>query len=389
MPPFQYTQADLQAEMNRGIQGRQGLLIDPIATMNAGVREALSELRIRSTKRKTTLVPNLVYGPFQYVLPSDCLGSDIIDIPAQAKRYDGEFTLVPPEQFARAPKKGDIAIDDYNGIRVLLIDSRTHDQSVTIDPITVEDSGGNNIWNAFGDGDNVRTDSDQYIKGAASVAYDIDGSGGTTAGIEKDALPTIDLSGFIGQAARFVTYSRLTSATGVLSIKLRLGTSPTDYFEFTVTTRLDGTAFANGQNLLAFDASIYTVTGSPDENDITYVSLFLVKETSKINENGYAFNMLEARKGQYADAKYYSKCGWTTSAGVYIKNSTTTTDLLVADQDEFDLIVKKVLTKAVREADLGEAAVNRADQDWKDAKAIYAMENPGEDKVVISSYHHY
>lgn len=386
---FIYTQTDLQAEMNRGIQGRQGLLIDVQATMNAGVREAISEVRIRSTKRKATLVPNLVHGEFLYPLQADCLADNIIDIPAQATRYDGEFTLVPAEQFMRMPRKGDIAVDDYNGIRVLLINSHTPDISVVIDPLTAEDSGGGNIWNAFGTATNVRTDSDQYIKGAASVAYDLGASSGTTAGIYKDQLPTTDLSEFIGHVARFVTYARITSASNITNFKLRLGNDASNYFEFTVTQRLDATAFAAGQNLLAFDASSYTSTGSPDAADITYAALFMTKTTGKVSENGYAFNVLEARKGQYADFKYYTKYPWTTSGGTYIQNSTSPSDLLVADQDEFDLIAKKVICKAVREADLGAEAIRQADQDWKDAKAAYALENPGEDKPIISSYHTY
>lgn len=389
MPHFQYTQADLQDEMNRGIQGRQGLLTDPQATMNAAVREAIGELRIRSTKRKMTLVPNLVNGPFLYPLPSDCLADAIIDIPAQATRYDGEFTLVPAEQFMRNPQRGDIAVDDYNGIRVLLIDSRTPDHSVTIDPITVEDSGGGNTWDAFGDAENVRTDSDQYITGSGSVAFDIDATAGTTAGIEKTDLPSVDLSEFIGHVGLFVTYARLTSATGVTNLKLRLGSNNLNYYEFTITVRLDGTALVAGQNPVGFDALTYTTTGSPDSADITYAALFMTKLTSKVSEYGYAFNLLEARKGQYADVKYYTKYPWYSAAGAYIANSTTTTDKLLADTDEFDLFAKKSICKAVREADLGDAAVRQADQDWKDAKAIYMGENAGEDKAVVTEYHTY
>lgn len=386
---FLYSQTQLQAEMNRGIQGRQGLLIDPQATMNAGVREAISEVRIRSTKRKATLVPNLVYGEFIYPLQADCLADDIIDIPAQATRYDGEFTLVPAEQFMRAPRKGDIAVDDYNNIRVLLINSSTPDISAVIDPLTAEDSGGTDIWYAFGTATNVQTDSDQYVKGSASVQYDIGAAVGTTAGLYKDALPAIDLSDFIGHVARFVTYARLTSPTNVTNLKLRLGNSATVYHEFTVTARLDGTSFLAGQNLVGFDATSYTTAGTPNLASITYVALFMTKTTGKVGESGYAFNMLEARKGQYADIKYYSKYPWTNSSGTYLLNSSSTSDLLVADQDEFDLIAKKVICKAVREADLGDSAVRQADKDWMDAKMAYVLQNPGEEKVIISSYHNY
>lgn len=387
--PFTYTQADLQAEMNRGIQNRQGLLSNVQQTLNASVREVLSEIRIRSTRRKVLLVPNMLNGVFEYVCPSDLQASDIIDIPAQAKRYDGEFTLVPSEQFARRPRKGDIAIDDFNGIRVLRIDSNTPDSSVTIDPLGVEDSGSGNIWNAFGGADDVATDSDQYVVGSSSVSFDIDATIATTAGLYKDALPTTDLSEFILHNALFVSYARLTSATNVTNLKLRLGSSASDYYEFTVTARLDGTAFSDGQNPIAFNALSPTTAGAPDAADITYVALFMTKTTGKVSENGYAFNLLQARKGQYADVKYYSNCGWQTSAGAYIANSTSATDILVAEQDEFDLFAKRAIMKATQEADLGGNAFVMAKKEYLEAKANYELKNPSEDKTNISSYHEY
>jgi len=374
--------------MNRGIQGKQGMLLDPQETMNEAVRLVLNEIRIRSTRRKALLVPNLLNGVFEYVCASDLHASAIIDIPAQAKRYDGEFTLVPSEQFAREPKAGEIAIDDFNGVRVLRIMSDTPDKSTSIDPLGVKGNTGD-LWQAFGGVDGIATDSDQFIKGSSSVQFNIDATSATTAGLYKDTLDSLDLTDYLLKAAKIFSYARITSTTGITNFKLRIGTGASNYYEATVTTQNDGTAFANGQNLLAFDLSSLTTVGSPDVADITYVAIFMTKLTSKVSSSGYAFNWLTARKGQYADVKYYSKYGWQSVAGAYKENSTAVDDVLVADTDEFDLFVKKARDIAADETDLSESQIARIKKDFDIAKANYELKNPSEDKTVVNTYYSY
>ncbi len=383
---FIYTQSDLQSGMNRGIQGKQDILADPEETMNEAVREVLNEVRIRSTRRQQALVPNLMNGKFEYAVLTDLHSDDIIDIPPNALRADREFTLVPSEQFARDPKVGDIAINDYNGIRSLLVFSAVDDNSVTIDPAAVVSSS---EWRAFGDATNVDSTTDDSVKGDTSITYDINAVGGTTAGIYNDSVMPADLSEYIRHPANVFTYARVTSPTNLTNFKLRLGSSASDYYEFTVTARNDGTAIIAGWNPLCFDLSTPTTTGSPDVTAITYAALFMTKTAAKISEDGYMFNLLEARRGKYANVLYYSKYGWQSSAGVYKENSTDASDLLVADTDEFDLFVKKARCIAADECDLPDNQIAHLTKKYLDAMATYMLKNPSEDKTVVSNYYTY
>lgn len=390
-----YTQADLQSSINRGIQGKSGLLIDIQDTMNEVVRELKTEVRLRSSKRSAALIPNLLSGIGQYFCPADLEGRGIVDVPSQAKRYDGEFNLVPYEQFSRAAKRGDIAIHDADRIRSLWIRSVTPDESVTIDPLSSL-SPGTGTWATFGDAINLAANSDDYVKGSASLEFDINGSAGTMAGIVLAAGATEDLSGYIGHSAIFPVNARVTSPTGITNYKLRLGTNSSNYFEFTVTTRLDGTAFLAGWNPLGFSGTSYTTTGTPDATDVTYRVLFMTKSTSKINEAGYMFNYLQARKGKYANVDYYSTYGWLDSVtGAYKANSISPLDILIADEDEFDLFVKKGRVLANAEADIPVGIsrtgkiINPLNDRYESAKANYQQLNPDDTKLTITSYHDY
>lgn len=393
---FIYTQSNLKDGMNRGIQGKVGMLSDFQETLNEAVRIVLSEVRLRSTRRSAALVPNLVTGDMEYVAPSDLEGSAIVDIPAQAKRYDGEFTLVPVEQFIRNSRAGDIAIKDANGIRTLLINSATTDSELVIATLANYNNGGTDIWTAFGVATNVAQNVDDYVKGSGSVSYDLSASSGTTAGIVNTGLRSFDLSKYIGYAASIFVYARITSVTNMSNFKLRLGSSASAYYEFTVTVRNDGNAFANGWNLLRFDCTSYTTTGSPTNTALTYAALYMTKTTGKISETGYLFNYMVAKKGKYANVDYYTKYGWQSSAGAYKENSTTTDDLLVADTDEYDLIVQKARVIASEELGIlgggiirGKYVPGPAIMKYNDLMANYKLKNPSEDKVMVSTYHDY
>ena len=383
-----YTQSDLKTRINAGIQGKIDMLVSPQDTMNEAAREVLTEVSLRSTRRKSTLTPNLFNEVYEYTCPTDLMGNKIIDIPAQAQRADGEFTFVPSEQFRRAPRVGDISIDDFNGTRILLINSATSDDSSSIVSLEEVDTGPAD-WTALGDATNIEANSDDYVRGNASIEFDIGSGATTTAGIYVDGASAVDLSEYISHSASVFVYARITSTTNITNFKLRLGQSASAYNEFTATTTNDGTAFAAGWNLIRFDLTSPTATGSPNTTSIDYVALYMTKTAGKINEAGYMFNGLIAKKGKYANIKYYSKYPWQSSTGTYKENSTDASDFLNADTDEFDLIVKKGRVIAAGETDLSEGQIDRLKKEYANAVAAYKLTSPAEDKAMVSTYYDY
>lgn len=379
-----YTQSDFKTRINAGIQGKVDMLISSQDLMNEAVRTVKNELKLRSHKRKTELVPNLFSDVYEYACPSDLEGLSIIDIPAQAKREDGEFQFVPPEQFRRDRKKGDISVDDYNGTRVLLIDSSVIDWTTQFISTTSVDD-----WTAFGDGENLTLNTHDYINPHSSIEFDISSAGGTTAGVYADNFGTKDLSEYIqGDASVFVNV-RLASATNVTNLKLHLGTSSGAYYEFTATTQSDGTAFQNGWNTVRFSLLNPTTTGAPNSSDIQYVAVYMTKTAGKVSENGYLINGMTAKRGKYHNIHYYTKYGWKDVAGAYKQNSTISTDFVLADEDEYDIFVAKGRMLAALELDFPEVNVARLGKQYNDAVERYKILNPSEEKTIISSYYRY
>ena len=386
---FVYTRSQLKSDINRGIQGKIGMLISGEDTVNEAVRNLFLKHDLRSAKRRAVLTPDLYNGIFEYNCPSDLKGNKIIDIPAQAKRQDGEFFLTTAEEFRRHNGKtaGEIAIDDYNAQRLLLINSNVNSKTVVVAELDGLGSGATANWAVFGDAENLAKDDADYVKGAGSLKFGISSAGGTTAGISNANVNSLDISDYLGGTSAFFVFARISSTTNLTSYTLRFGNSASVYHAKTVTTQADGTAFVAGWNLLRFDVDSLSDSGTPDDTAITYFALFMNKDATKVSETDYKFDWLVLKKGEIHYVHYYTKYGWQTSAGAYQENSSNDSDLLVADTDEYDLIVKEGRAIAAEETDLVPSKVTELKKERDVALNKYQLDYPSEAKITSTSYY--
>ena len=388
---FIYTRSDLKSRINAGIQNRIGMLVDADAMVNDLVRDVFLRTDMRSAKRRANLTPNLVTGIFPYNCPSDLKGDKVIDIPAQAKRQDGSFTLVTPNEFRlhNGTRKGEIAVEDFNGQRTLYIASGVNSLMLTVAELDSLSSGATADWALFGDATNVARDDADYVMGNGSIKFNISAAAGTTAGIQNSNVNTVDLTDYLGGTSSFFLYAKIASVTGLNSYTLRFGTNSSNYYSKTVTAQHDGTAFVAGFNLLRFDISSLTETGSVTDSTLNYFVMYMNKETTKVSESDYKFDWLVLAKGEIHYVHYYSNYGWQSSAGAYKQNSTDDGDLLVANENEYALIVKMGQAAAAAEVDLPESEVKAKESRAMEAYNKYVLDNPSEAMLQSTSYYDY
>lgn len=384
---FVYTRANLKTRINAGIKGKIGILISSEDTMNEAVREVVKDADLRSAKRKASLSPKLFSDIYDYAQPSDLKALSIIDVPPQVKRA-GEWYLVPFEEFDRLKRTNMIALHEYDGTKVLKIAADIDDDQVIVAELDSLSSGGG-TWEAVGDAENLTVDSDNYVKGGGSINWDIGSGGGTTAGIKNTSLNSFDLDDdYLGGNGALFVWVYLNSATDVTNFILRIGSGESAYHQKTITTRHDGTAFVAGWNLLRFDLTSLSDTGSPDDDAITFISIYMTKDAGKVSETDYRFDWIVLKKGEIHEVLYYSKYGWQSSAGAYKENSTDDSDLLVADTDEFNLFVLKGREIAAEEVDETELA-ERYRQKYNEKLVEYKIMNPSEAKILTNEYYEY
>lgn len=386
---FIYTRSQLKSRVNAGIHGRIGVLIDEDDFINDVAREVNTDIDMASTIRRGTLSPKLFNGIYDYTAPSDLKEQAIIDVPPQIKRDNGEWYLTTPEEFLRTRERDNniIAIEDANGIKKLLLSKNLDDENRVISELDSTTSGGG-TWIAFGDGTNITADQDDFVKGAGSINWDINAAAGTTAGIQNTGLEDYDIEDFMqGNGAAFV-WVKITSTTGLTNFILRLGTDSSNYYYKTITSAHDGTGFVEGWNLLRFDLTSLSSSGSPAQTSLNYAAIYMTKTTGKISETDYRFDWLVLKRGQIYQTKYYSKFPWVSAAGAYLENSTDDSDFIVADSTEYNLYILKGKQMAAEEANEFEIA-GTYERQYIEKKGRYVKQNPSLRRIETTEYYHF
>jgi hypothetical protein len=394
---FNYTRSQLKTRMNGGIQGKQGLLLSVDETINSGLRKLYGSVDLRSAKRNAVITNKVFNGIFDYQAPSDLKSYAVIDILPQAysirQRYP-ELYLTTTIEFNRFNRPGSIAVEDYNGSRLLKFSTpNLNYNSIVISELDGLSSGlSSGSWSTFGDAENLEADGDDFVMGYGSLKFGINSAGGTTAGIQATTVTSFDITDYLeGNSADFVWF-KINDATDITNMILRVGSDSSNYYQKTITSQNDGTAFVNGWNLLRFDLSGYTTVGTPVNTACDYIAIYMTKATTKINETGYKFDWLVMKRGVIDYIKYYTKYPWQSSAGAYKENSTIDTDLLVADTDEFDLCVEACITEAFKEIGvsvIGEEKIRSQEKYLKEKIAEYELRNPSEALIMMNTYYNY
>jgi len=374
-----YTRTMLKASVNSRIHNKIGILSDSETTLNNGTREAISLLDFRSMKRKASTAPNLFNDIYQYSCPADLKGNKIIDLQPQTGERSkfNDWNLTHESEFDRLKNSEHnlLAFSDRDFTRKLLVSASVDDDGFVVSPLDALTGYGS--WALFGDGENVSRDSYQFVKGSASIKFDISAAGGTTAGIQATDIPTFDLTNYKSYGSAFV-WVWITSATNLTNYILRLGSDSSNYYSMTATTTNEGLAFATGWNLLRFDFSGKSTTGTPDDDACDYAAIYMTKTAGKISETDYRIDHIIVKLGAIHDLIYYSKYPWQSSSGTYKENSTADTDYLNVDTEEYQMIVEKCVEHAaneVRETSDALTASNKFEKLKREYQRVYKSES--------------
>lgn len=364
-----YTRANLYTDIRSDSSGIKN--IDRI--VNRAVRDVISEIDVRSTKRRAYISPALGKEQYDYQAPSDLKEWAVIDIRRiEDRRKSDKFVIVQSEYFDRHKtyNKNLICIEDREFLPKLRVSAnlRSNDSQAVIH--NMDDHDANGTWATTLDASLISTDLDVFIEGDGSVRFAMDQSATTvTTGILTNPnMDSVDLTDYDNGSVFVYVYA--PSVTSLTNFILRIGNSASVYFEKTVTVTNENLAFHTGWMLLRFDLASATETGSVDLSAIDYVRLTLTR-TGSVAGTDWRYDYIVARRGVFAEVWYYSKYGWQTSAGSYLENSTANTDKVNCDTEEYELYVlkgKQLLAEDLKlfdEAELYRTRYERAKENYK------------------------
>lgn len=224
-----------------------------------------------------------------------------------------------------------------------LVVSYQNGQTILInncDSLTVAANG---TVTVSGDGSNLVLDQQIFVQGSASYRFLITPSSGTTT-VTITGMPAVDLTPYFNFGNIFLNLECPNSNTSpITSVRLRIGSSASDYYEYTSTTWYRGDTIKNNWGQVGFDTTGISPTGSPDITSITYCQIVISNGTTSATQGYYRLDAIFASLATYFQLPYYSKYNVKDTNGNYIQYPTATSDTILCPEDANDVLVFRTL----------------------------------------------
>ncbi len=326
--------------------------------MNRAGRRLFNAHDIQESVRVQTLSNALFDQVYDIVIPTDVKNDRIIDIRPQAEynrtlrdnldqRYNKQFSLYKKWD---ANYKPTFTVIYNSGVKSLRV-AKSAIGGKLIHPMT--SITGTGTWAASGVGTNLQVDSINFVTGSSSLEVDATGAGNLV--LTNSTIPAIDMTGYVGQASLFL-WVYLPNSANTTSVKLRWGSSASAYYERTVTANAMGNAFVTGWNLLRFDWSGLTATGSPTLTAYTYSQITVAVTASG---TGYRFDNIIAQLPTLYEMEYYSFYPFNdASTGAWKERFTSANDFINVGSESYELYLDICEILALRQMQDAGASVD-------------------------------
>ena len=402
-----YTYSQIQRDLNAKLHGRRKNLVttgDTVAgdsnlerdLVNSSVRIAMSDVDFRGNIREAVLTPNLADNQWDYNLPNDVKGDQIIDFRPQNTDSRGvheTYDPVTPEEFDRRKQveSGIYTILNDDLTRTLRVSADVEDQTLQISDLDNVSAGADTVWTAFSvsvtDSD-VKQDLDDAVEGSGSLRFQAD-STDSAVGIQNTVISTFDISDFKAHGSIFVDAKFTSGNANQLSV--RLGSDSNNFYQINDSNQNDCSAFESGWNKIRLELSNRATTGTPVDTAMDYAAIFWSRDTTDTdvvatNDTDWHFDDLKIKRGKFYNLSYYSRFVWQDTDFSLVENSTHDSHALLVQNDEYELILAKVSELAsgfLRD----ETDKSYYASEYQRLKKEYLMRNPSQAGVLTQTYH--
>lgn len=326
-----------------------GATLNKVSTIYEKMLEAAATMLGRIDPYDTvqaSRIDNAIYGRiYNYTCPTDMKGiTKILDMRPIGQRnprdtMDATFT----KEFDIRKQDNTLTIETLAGVKTLRI-SKNVSALTMLEEFDVLDS----TITTSGDITTPVIDYLDFISGVGSLSFGL--SGATGQGVITVNLPqTFDLSRLNGLGALF-EWLKFPNASRLTNVKLRWGSSASNYWEQTVTVPQGRTAFdSNAWNLLNNQWVTATKTLSPDASAINYLQI-TINYTVGAALSYVKLDSITASLGKAYELVYYSQNIFKdSSTGALKQQPTSDNDIITLDPIAFNIFMYEFLKLIVQE----------------------------------------
>lgn len=268
-----------------------GVDLDNVDDVDGCIERAASTLIQKADVPEASGIQNITLysGVFDYACDPRIFGTAINDIrPQGITRNPNNFvSKVDQEDFDRTKNfyypSGTMSTFQYsNGLPIIRIQAPFPKQQAIIDPMSTIGTSPT-AWVASGTASGLVVDSTVFYQAPASLRFTVTGLG--TGVLTRTEQSASDLSAYQGVGVAFlaIMIPSGSTATDLVTVSLKLGSSSVDYNLVTKSTGFLGSWVSGEWLLIAFDFSGASTTGTPDWSAIDYVQVLIGTLTTQTN----------------------------------------------------------------------------------------------------------
>lgn len=366
-----YTISNIKQDVNANLPG-SGIdnLVDFFQTFDKGRRAVIGKVRPEELIRKAYLENGVFPEVYKYSVPEDMKYDDVIQI-ARLSGYRNVDSMEHPLELVYrrrfGQKRGGAAnvmnIGYENGVKYASLfrptsgsrlGSGNENNSQDCECITIHNCDSlsdNGTWNVGGNVVNLREDALNHMIGRGSLSFDINDSS-TSGFIENFTLTPFSILDFLKRGAEFA-WLNLPIPREMISVNLTMGSDSsdltTDLYKASVNSAHNNSTFVTGWNLIKYMLQNLTMVGTPNPSVLTYIRFDF--ETTGKAIPGCNIDNIVLRKGFVYEMIYNSS--WIVMdavTGAIKKIPTANSDIIIAEEDTYNLLVDEVTTAAMVES---------------------------------------
>ena len=326
-------------------------ITNPYGLFNRAARQLLLDIDPQETIRVTEITNPIMDKVWEYPLPSDVKGTKVIDIRPQVNRGTTDVFLHRYNQQFDVQKilsnQDTFTINFNSSVKTARINAPGISNNIQIEDAT--SVTGNGAWVTDGAfTSNISQDNVNYAFGSSSIRFDFSVPGPSNGWIENSTFSQVDLSDHKNESIILV-YVYIPDATYIGSLDLQWGSSSSDNWSASTSTRYDGTAFRDGWNLIGFDWATASENGTPDSSKINFLQ-FTPNSNGATTQSGFRINNIISNLGVIMEIEYYSKFLFRDgSTGAYKETVTSDNDLVNLDTESYNLFFYQVALMAAQQ----------------------------------------
>lgn len=393
-----YTVEDLKSDIIRKIRCDESSNF--LGAANEAARRMLNRIDPSETKRTTYIESAVFFRESRYMCPPDLKSNKVYDIRKQDTRgYWQDFGQINNRQFDKYYSTNPwmavntFTIEHESGKKwIRFSDCMTPRNTVLNDCNSLSENG---TWNTYGNITNLTIDKLQKYtaytnwqqtpnNSTSSLRFDITGDS-TTGAIENINLKAVDLTDFYNVGAIFADLFT-DKIQHIQTIKFTWGSSPTDYWSFTITAPHNWTDFYKGWNPLKYPFDNDVMVGTPDIKNITRIRFDFTTDGTPIN--GVHLDNITARQGQIYQLKYYSSYMFSNPVTLdWKERATDLTDVINISPMAYNILLLEACKIIGQETSNSVTDWKIFDQQLEDEYSMYLTDNKSEYEQPISTYY--